>query len=98
MRMLLATLGSRGDVEPFMWLARAAQREGHEVRVALPVSEDVDTEGVDAAGLGISFADLAETLGGGVSASMRAYRSGSVPRWPGRWQRRSSWPSTGSRR
>lgn len=74
MRMLLATLGSRGDVEPFMWLARAAQREGHEVRVALPVSEDVDTEGVDAAGLGISFADLAETLGGGVSASMRAYR------------------------
>lgn len=52
MRMLLATLGSRGDVEPFVWLARAAQDAGHQVRVALPVSGDVDTRGVDAVGLG----------------------------------------------
>lgn len=43
--MLLATLGSRGDVEPFVWLARAAQDAGHQVRVALPVSGDVDTRG-----------------------------------------------------
>lgn len=45
LRMLLATLGSRGDVEPFVWLARAAQDAGHQVRVALPVSGDVDTRG-----------------------------------------------------
>lgn len=74
MRMLLATLGSRGDVEPFVWLARAAQDAGHQVRVALPVSGDVDTRGVDAVGLGISFADLAETLGGDARAAMRSYR------------------------
>lgn len=72
--MLLATLGSRGDVEPFVWLARAAQDAGHQVRVALPVSGDVDTRGVDAVGLGISFADLAETLGGDARAAMRSYR------------------------
>ena len=74
MRMLLATLGSRGDVEPFVWLARAAQEAGHTVRVALPVSDDVDTEGVDAASLGISFAELAESLSGGSLAAMRSYR------------------------
>ncbi len=74
MRMLLSTLGSRGDVEPFVWLARAAQEAGHEVRVALPRSEDVGTAGVDAVGLGISFADLAETLGGGAGAALRSYR------------------------
>lgn len=42
-RLLLATLGSRGDVEPFLWLARAARDAGHEVRVALPEAPDVDT-------------------------------------------------------
>lgn len=72
--MLLSTLGSRGDVEPFVWLARAAQQAGHEVRVALPSSEDVDTAGVDAVGLGISFADLAEGLSGGTGAALRSYR------------------------
>lgn len=34
MRLLLATLGSRGDVKPFLWLARAARHAGHDVRVA----------------------------------------------------------------
>lgn len=72
--MLLATLGSRGDVEPFVWLARAAQDAGHQVRVALPVSGDVDTAGLDAVGLAISFADLADTLGGDARAAMQAYR------------------------
>jgi len=74
MRILLATLGSRGDVEPFLWLARAARDAGHEVRVALPGSGDVDTTGVDAVDLGVSFAELADTLTGGAGASLRAYR------------------------
>ena len=74
MRMLLATLGSRGDVEPFLWLARAARAAGHEVRVALPVSTDVDTAGVDAVGLGISFADLADALSPSPFAAARAFR------------------------
>lgn len=74
MRMLLATLGSRGDVEPFVWLARAAREAGHEVRVALPLSRDVDTAGVDVVGLGVSFADLADSLGASAAAAMRSYR------------------------
>lgn len=72
-RLLLATLGSRGDVEPFLWLARAARDAGHEVRVALPEAADVDTTGLDAVTLGISFADLADSLDGGLGAA-RAFR------------------------
>ena len=72
--MLLATLGSRGDVEPFLCLARAARDAGHEVRVAVPDSAEIDTRGLDAVSLGISFADLAESLGGGGVAAMRAFR------------------------
>lgn len=73
MRLLLATLGSRGDVEPFLWLARAAREAGHEVRVAVPEASDVDTTGLDAVSLGISFADLADSLEGGAEA-LRAFR------------------------
>ncbi len=73
-RMLLATLGSRGDVEPFLWLARAAEDAGHEVRIALPDSVEIDTDGLDAVSLGINFADLAESLGGAPTAAMRAFR------------------------
>lgn len=72
-RLLLATLGSRGDVEPFLWLARAARDAGHEVRVALPEAPDVDTTGLDTVSLGISFADLADSLDGGLAAA-RAFR------------------------
>lgn len=73
-RILLATLGSRGDVEPFVWLARAARDAGHEVMVALPDSAEIDTGGLDTVSLGISFADLAESLGVGGRAAMRSYR------------------------
>lgn len=73
-RLLLATLGSRGDVEPFLWLARAAEDAGHTVRIALPDSAEIDTDGLDAVSLGISFADLAERLGGGPTSALRAFR------------------------
>ncbi|MCC6495195.1 MAG: glycosyltransferase family 1 protein [Propionibacteriaceae bacterium] len=61
-------------MEPFLCLARAAQRAGHEVRLLVPDSAEIDTRGLDAVSLGISFADLAENLGGGGMASMRAFR------------------------
>ncbi len=73
-RMLFATLGSRGDVEPFLCLARAARHAGHEVRLAVPDSAEIDNRGLDAVSLGISFADLAENLSGGGMAAMRAFR------------------------
>ena len=36
MKFALATVGSRGDVEPFVAVGRELQRRGHEVRVAVP--------------------------------------------------------------
>src|SRR6516165_5511377 len=36
MRFVLATLGSRGDVEPCAAIGRELQRRGHEVRMAVP--------------------------------------------------------------
>lgn len=71
MCVLLATAGSRGDVEPFFSLASALREAGHVVRVAAP--DDPDTAGdVDAVSLGVSFADLGRAvtdIGG-----MRAFR------------------------
>lgn len=37
MRILLSSTGSRGDVQPFLVLAAALQKQGHEVKVAAPV-------------------------------------------------------------
>lgn len=51
MRVLLATLGSRGDVEPFLWLARALQEDGHTVRVLGPDEVDQGTDDLDIASL-----------------------------------------------
>ena len=36
MKFALATLGSRGDVEPYAAVGRELQRRGHEVRIAVP--------------------------------------------------------------
>jgi sterol 3beta-glucosyltransferase len=52
MRMILLTAGTRGDVEPFVALARHAASRGHEVRLALP--DDADAlDGVDTVALGL---------------------------------------------
>ena len=61
-------------MEPFLCLARAAQDAGHQVRVAVPDSAEIDTRGMDSVSLGISFADLSESLAGGGLAAMRAFR------------------------
>ncbi|WP_043673095.1 glycosyltransferase [Clavibacter michiganensis] len=52
MRMMLLTAGTRGDVEPFVALARHAASRGHEVRLALP-DDAVAPEGVDTVRLGL---------------------------------------------
>ena len=70
-RLLLATLGSRGDVEPFVHLARAAQEAGVVVRVAVPDQREVDTTGLDAVSLGIRFADLVPLPGSSAGKSFR---------------------------
>ncbi|KDP91430.1 hypothetical protein W824_08550 [Clavibacter cf. michiganensis LMG 26808] len=49
---MLLTAGSRGDVEPFVALARHAASRGHEVRLALP-DDSVAPEGVDTVPLGL---------------------------------------------
>lgn len=55
--MMLLTAGSRGDVEPFLALARYAAAQGHEVRLGLP--DDVGTPaGVDTVGLDVDFRRL----------------------------------------
>ena len=36
MRFVLATVGTRGDVEPFATIGRELQRRGHDVRIAVP--------------------------------------------------------------
>ncbi|TCL83588.1 MULTISPECIES: glycosyltransferase [unclassified Rathayibacter] len=49
---MLATAGTRGDVEPFAALARKAVARGHEVLLALPDDADAP-EGVDTVALGL---------------------------------------------
>lgn len=72
MRILLGTLGSRGDVEPFIALARAATGTGHTVRAAVPDDDDLDVTGIDTVGLDVSFGDLAESVNDG--SPLRVYR------------------------
>jgi sterol 3beta-glucosyltransferase len=52
MRLMLLTAGTRGDVEPFVALARHAVSRGHEVRLALP--DDAGTpDSIDTVALGL---------------------------------------------
>jgi len=71
LRILLATLGSRGDVEPFVHLGRRALAAGHSVLLASPDQADLPTDGLDVVSLGVRFSDLAP--GPGTSPG-RAFR------------------------
>lgn len=75
MRLLLATAGSRGDVEPFLALARTAVAAGHEVRVAAPEHSGVAADGVDVVSLGVDYSHVIETQGVSIGAALRNYRS-----------------------
>lgn len=75
MRLLLITAGSRGDVEPFLALARVAAAAGHEVQVAAPDDAGATAHGVDVVSLGVGFTTLIEEHGVSVAAALRTYRT-----------------------
>lgn len=79
MRLLLVTAGSRGDVEPFVALARAAVAAGHDVRVAAPDNSGVVADGVDLVSLGVDYSGLIETQGVSIGAALRNYRTAVKP-------------------
>ncbi|ODT11531.1 MAG: hypothetical protein ABS61_03205 [Microbacterium sp. SCN 70-18] len=79
MRMLLVTAGSRGDVEPFVALARAAQRAGHTVRVVAPDNSGVAADGVDVVSLGVDYSHLIQAQGVSIRAAIANYRRAVKP-------------------
>lgn len=66
MRVLLATLGSRGDVEPFLALALALQRAGHTPTLCASrrYAGWIEGWGVDCAPMDDGFVNLLESLEG----------------------------------
>ena len=74
---MLLTAGSRGDVEPFIALARRAHGQGHEVR--LGVTRDFVAQaraaGVDVAALDGDMTALVTSQGTSAWAALRSYRS-----------------------
>lgn len=75
MRILLATAGSRGDVEPFAALARRAVSEGHHARLVAPDNSGADLSGIDAVSMGVDYTRMIEDQGVSIVAAMRSYRS-----------------------
>ena len=81
MKILLQTLGSRGDVQPFVALGRELQRRGHEVVVSATAefAAMIEVAGLRANCLSISYEALINTPEmkaalGGFAGRMRAYR------------------------
>jgi sterol 3beta-glucosyltransferase len=75
MRMLLATAGSRGDVEPFAALARRAAAHGHDVRLVAPDNSGADLGGVEVVSMGVDYSRMIEDQGVSVGAALRSYRT-----------------------
>ncbi len=72
---MLATAGSRGDVEPFAELARRARSAGHDVRLGAPDHSGVNLSGIDVVSMGVDFTRMIEQQGVSVFAAPRSYRS-----------------------
>lgn len=75
MKMMLLTAGTRGDVEPFFALARAAAARGHQVRIAIPENSGADTAGLDTVSLRMDFARLVSDQGVSPRAAARTFRT-----------------------
>ncbi|WP_317229618.1 glycosyltransferase, partial [Clavibacter sp. MX14-G9D] len=74
MRLMLLTAGTRGDVEPFVALARHAAARGHEVRLALP-DDAVVPAGVDAVAIGLDARRMLSPAGRAPWALLRHVRA-----------------------
>lgn len=63
MRFCIHTLGTRGDMQPYLALAREMRRRGHDVMVVAPAqfTEMAATEGIEFAALPGAFLDLLES-------------------------------------
>lgn len=79
MKVLLITAGSRGDVEPFIALARAIAARGDEVRVAAPDRSGAVADDVDLVSLGADFSAVIESNGVSPITAMRSYRTTVLP-------------------
>lgn len=75
MRILLATAGSRGDVEPFAALAERARALGHEVRLVTPDNSGVEMGDLDVVSMGIDYTRMIEDQGVSLTGALRNYRS-----------------------
>ena len=74
MRALLVTAGSRGDIEPFLALARRLRRQGHDAVVALPDASGADASDLETLSLGADFTEVIRTQGVSPIAAMRSLR------------------------
>ena len=74
MRILLLTAGSRGDVEPFLALARRAAADGHDVRLGVTREFVAQARDVDVVPLDGDYAALVAAQGVSVWAALRSYR------------------------
>lgn len=75
MKLLLATAGSRGDVEPFAALARRAAAEGHHALLVAPDNSGADLSGIDVRSLGVDYSRMIEEQGVSLMAALRSYSS-----------------------
>ena len=75
MKIMLLTAGTRGDVEPFLALARTAGARGHQVRLAIPDNSGAVTVGLDTVSLRMDFAQLVSDQGVSPWRAGAAFRS-----------------------
>jgi sterol 3beta-glucosyltransferase len=80
-RILLLTAGSRGDVDPFLALARRARRDGHAVRLGVTREfiATAEAAGIDVAPLDGDYQAIVEAQGVSAMAALKAYRSTVAP-------------------
>ena len=79
MRIMLLTAGTRGDVEPFLALARAAVAKGHQVRTAIPDNSGADTSGLETVSLRMDFAQLISGQGVSPGVAAKSFRTAIRP-------------------
>src|SRR3954463_10459995 len=77
MRLMFLTAGSRGDVDPFVALARRARAAGHEVRVGVTreFADHVRGAGLDVAVLDGDYSALVAAQGVSARAALRSFRT-----------------------